>query len=77
MAPKVSIDERIIHIRTLLAKKLRFSFSKFLQQAKSRTEVIVSFLAVLELAKQRELIFEQEELFSEIHVLFRDDKINN
>ncbi|MEI6835664.1 MAG: segregation/condensation protein A [Candidatus Falkowbacteria bacterium] len=77
LAPKVSIDERIIHIRELLTKKLRFSFSKFLQQAKSRTEVIVSFLAVLELAKQRELVFEQDELFSEIHVLFRDDKINN
>jgi len=36
--------------------------------------VIVSFLAVLELAKQRELSFEQGELFSEIHVLFRDNQ---
>lgn len=77
LAPKVSIDERIIYIRELLTKKLRFSFSKFLQNASSRTEIIVSFLAVLELAKQRELIFEQDELFSEIHVLFRDDKIIN
>ena len=77
LAPKVSIDERIIYIRELLTKKLRFSFSKFLQNAKSRTEVIVSFLAVLELAKQRELVFEQEDLFSEIHVLFREDKIIN
>lgn len=77
LEPKISIDERIIYIREMLTKKLRFSFSKFLQNASSRTEVIVSFLAVLELAKQRELFFEQEELFSEIHVLFRDDKIIN
>lgn len=77
LAPKVSIDERITFIRKLLSEKLRFSFSRFLQNAKSKTEVIVSFLAVLELAKQRELIFEQEELFSEIHVLFLDDKIIN
>lgn len=75
LEPKISIEERISHIRGLLSKKIRFSFSKFLQNAKSRTEVIVSFLAVLELAKQRELFFEQEELFSEIHVLFREDKI--
>ena len=77
LEPKISIDERISYIRELLTKKLRFSFSKFLESASSRTEVIVSFLAVLELAKQRELVFEQEELFSEIHVLFRDDKIIN
>lgn len=74
LEPKISIDERIDHIRKLLAQKLRFSFSQFLKGAKSKTEVIVSFLAVLELAKQRELLFEQGELFSEIHVLFRDDK---
>ena len=70
LEPKISIDERISYIRKLLSEKLRFSFSKFLRNTKSRTEVIVSFLAVLELAKQRELVFEQEELFSEIHVLF-------
>lgn len=77
LEPKVSLEERIIYIRKLLIEKLRFSLSQFLQKAKNRTEIIVSFLAVLELAKQRELIFEQEELFSEIHVLFRNDKIIN
>ena len=41
------------------------------------SEIIVNFLAVLELAKQRELTFEQEELFSEIHVVFRHDEITN
>ena len=75
LEPKISIDERIDHIRKLLAQKLRFSFSQFLKSANSKTEVIVSFLAVLELAKQRELLFEQGDLFSEIHVLFREEKI--
>lgn len=66
---KVSIDERIIHIRSLLAEQLSLSFQRFLERAQSKVEVIVNILAVLELAKQRELIFEQEELFSEIKVL--------
>jgi segregation and condensation protein A len=66
---KISIDERISHIRALLADQLSLSFQRFLEKAQSRVEVIVNILAVLELAKQRELIFEQEELFSEIRVL--------
>lgn len=74
---KISIDERIDYIRDVLAKKLRFSFSNFLKTAKSKTEIIVNFLAVLELAKQRELTFEQDELFSEIHVVLRKDEITN
>lgn len=74
---KISIDERIDYIRDMLGKKLRFSFSQFLRTASSRTEVIVNFLAVLELAKQRELTFEQDELFSEIHVVLRQDNITN
>lgn len=69
MEPKISIDERISHIRILLAEQLSLSFHRFLERAGSRVEVIVSILAVLELAKQRELTFEQEELFSEIRVL--------
>lgn len=65
---KISIDEIMATIRLALSSKLRFSFTRLISQAKSKTEVIVSFLAILELAKQRELIFEQAELFSEIHL---------
>lgn len=74
---KISIEERIDYIRDMLSKKIRFSFSQFLKTASSRTEVIVNFLAVLELAKQRELVFEQDELFSEIHILSYHDNLSN
>lgn len=69
LAPKMSIEEKISLIRDLLIKTVRVNFSKMLSQAKDKTEIIVSFLAVLELAKQKELAFEQVELFSEIHIL--------
>lgn len=69
LEPKISLDERIGHIRRLLAEQLSLSFQRLLEKAESRTEVIVNILAILELAKQRELTFEQEELFSEIRVL--------
>jgi len=68
LEPKISIDEKIFLIKKMLVDKLKVNFSKLLASASSKTEVIVSFLAVLELAKQKELIFEQDELFSEIHL---------
>lgn len=63
---KISIEERITHIQQKLLERVRLNFSQLISAAKSKTEVIVNFLAVLELAKQRELTFEQTELFQEI-----------
>jgi segregation and condensation protein A len=65
----VSIEERIFHIKKLLSGKSRISLTYLLKEAQTRTEVIVNFLAVLELAKQRELFFEQSGLFGEIHIV--------
>ena len=66
---QVNIEEKISYLKNMLSKKIKVSFTKLLAQAATRTEVIVSFLALLELAKQRELVFEQAELFSEIHII--------
>jgi segregation and condensation protein A len=72
LEPKISIEEKISLIKRLLLDKLKINFSKLLAAAQTKTEVIVSFLAVLELAKQKELFFEQAELFSEIHITRTD-----
>ncbi len=68
LEPKISIEEKISIIRNMLGEKIKLSFSAMLRSAANKTEVIVSFLAVLELAKQKELRFEQSELFSEIMI---------
>ena len=68
LEPKINIEDRISSIKKMLLDKLRVNFSKLLLGAQTKTEVIVSFLAVLELAKQKELFFEQDELFSEIYI---------
>lgn len=69
MEIKINIEDRINYIRQLLREQISISFQKFLGKAESKVEVIVNILAMLELAKQRELEFEQIELFSEIKVL--------
>jgi len=44
------------------------SFNKVLESAENKTEIIVSFLAVLELMRQREIVLEQDDLFGEITI---------
>jgi segregation and condensation protein A len=63
---KVNIEEKISGIREALLAKINLSFREFLAKTESKTEVIVSFLAVLELMKQKTISVEQTELFSEI-----------
>ena len=65
---EISIEERIVFIRQAIVSKVRISFTKILRESKSKTEVIVNFLAVLELAKQKEIVFNQDGLFGEIFV---------
>ncbi len=68
MKEVVSISEKIAHIQTLISGKLETSLSSLLKDAKSKTEVIVTFLALLELTKQRIVVLEQSEHFADIMI---------
>jgi segregation and condensation protein A len=68
---KISIEDKILSIQSLLLERIKFSFNKILSGTKNKTEIVVSFLAILELMRQRELVLEQDELFSEIFILGR------
>jgi segregation and condensation protein A len=63
---KINIEEKIMAIQKMLMDRIKFSFSKILTGAKSKTEIIVSFLALLELIKQRDVAVDQGGLFEEI-----------
>lgn len=63
---KINIEEKISRIVEMLNKNLELNFSKILQNTQSKTEIIVSFLAILELEKQKNLVIQQSELFEEI-----------
>jgi len=52
----------------VISSRMKMSFNNILLKAKTKTEKIVSFLAMLELIKQRELVAEQGSLFSEINL---------
>jgi len=69
----ISISDMIERIQSLLAQGRSFSFRRLLQSADSRTEVIVSFLALLELIKAQRVWVRQEQLFGEILIQSADE----
>lgn len=62
----VSLQEKIQSIQQLMIEKVNTNFSKLLKGSSSRMEVIVTFLALLELVKQRTVTLHQQELFDDI-----------
>jgi segregation and condensation protein A len=67
--PRVTIRDQIRLIARALRASRQLSFQKLLQNAGSRMEVLVTFLAVLELIKRRKIEARQERLFGEIELL--------
>ena len=61
-APKVNIRQKIRLIFEALRRQGRTTFRSLIGQAGSRLEIVVSFLAVLELIKQRQVQAQQDEL---------------
>lgn len=63
-----TIGEKIEVIEALLTRKGSFSFQRLLRRAASRPEIIVTFLALLELIKGHRVRVQQDKLFGEIVV---------
>jgi len=64
----VSIDEKMAELRRLLLVHETVLFSAFFESARSRHHLIVTFLALLELVRLREVWLYQKEAFDEIYI---------
>ncbi len=62
----VTISEKIEHLQKVIREKVELKLHELLKKAKSKTEIIVTFLALLELVKQKILSADQEAMFSDI-----------
>jgi len=67
VAEVISITDKITELQGLISKKAEMSLSEAIKSG-DKTETIVTFLALLELIKQRILSVEQESLFADIHI---------
>ena len=66
--PLITIREKISLIKQTLLQLGRFSFRNILSKTPSRIEIVVSFLAVLELIKRNLVIANQQTQFGEIEI---------
>ena len=55
----VSVNERILHVMKILVRKGKCDFAGLFERAESRSEIVATFLAVLELIKGRRIVVEQ------------------
>jgi len=67
-APRITIREKISLIAERLGGHSNASFRSLFGQKPSRLEVVVTFLALLELVKRYRVAARQEELFSDIEI---------
>jgi segregation and condensation protein A len=66
--PMVSIEEMMESLHTRVQRALTLSFSEFTGDATERVEIIVSFLALLELVKQGAVEADQHGAFNDIQI---------
>ena len=67
-APRVTIREKIDMITKMMKDVQRASFSTLVKDSTSRLEIVVTFLAMLELIKRYRVQAHQEGLFSDIEI---------
>lgn len=63
-----TVSDRIDFLRSLIASRPAFRFTEVFDAAKTRTEVVVTFLALLELIRLRVLVATQSGDFDEIFI---------
>lgn len=64
----VTIRQKITRILEVLRNRQRATFETFLEESRSRLEIVITFLALLELVKSHVLNVSQEKLFGNILV---------
>jgi segregation and condensation protein A len=67
-APRITIREKIALIAERLGKSRNATFNGLLGEKPTRLEVVVTFLALLELVKRYHVSAQQERLFSDIQI---------
>lgn len=70
-----SIYQIILDLQTYGLTNRHFSFRSYMERHRSKTEMIVSFLAILELIKMGRVNVRQEELFDDITIDYLADDI--
>lgn len=69
---EVSLEDKMAYLETFALQNRHFSFRSLLESQASRAEIVVTFLAILELMKMGKIFISQERIFDDIKI---DSKI--
>ena len=69
---EIDLDQKTLYIRAYIRAHASFSFRQLLERQHSKTEMIVTFLVVLEEMKLGEIEIEQTDPFGEIIIRAKD-----
>ena len=72
---EVTVADKIHEIFHLLVKKPTLYFLELFQQARSKIEIIATFLALLELIRMKEVIVKQDRVFGDIQIVRNTERI--
>lgn len=70
-----TVGEKIHDIFHMLVNQPRIYFSRLFKEAKSKLEIIATFLAILELIRLKEIVVLQNESFGEIEIIRNPDSV--
>ncbi len=65
----ISLEKKIEYLQEKLLTKVETSFFELTREANDKVEVVVSFLAILEMVKRRIIQVKQEDLFKDIKII--------
>ena len=70
----ITLEEKINDLRQTIQERAEVSFSELTNDAKEKVDIIVSFLAILEMVKQKIIDVEQNDIFREIKLKHKNSK---
>jgi len=65
---KISVSDQINFVKDILKNKKKISFSNLIKKFDSKIFLIYTFIAILEMIKNKDIKIEQKKIFSEIYI---------
>ena len=70
---EISLSDKMLEMKAFAKENRRFSYRSLLKKQASRTQMVVTFLSILELMKMGHIHVDQDTLFGEIEIEVMDD----
>lgn len=65
---EVSIEKRMSEIKYIIVQQKKLLFTQLFEHVGTREQIVVTFLAILELMKKKEIVCQQEYIFADIWI---------